>query len=496
MLLIQGECLKALWLMLFPIVFFCRGFVRSDSAFCQVNGFFLSLAIETCDMAILLFTIHAALFYRKQPGGESGLAPYRRLTYAVAVLFPFLMASLAFMHGSPGYYNTGPTCYLSMTNPWYRQYLSWVPRYIIFVVIIVLTLGMCGYVCTQLGQASRRQSGETNANRLPNVRHYRRLSSRSADKDVADAAEIHRAPAPPDSRRGASGSLWPLCFRRLSLAISSPLRRKPETLEPPLPAWPQSFIGWDFQPSRRRLSQDSLRQSPKGTVVPEYFPPEPIPAYLPSSSRPTTSKEEKYIHCTLSTQHTGPLNPTPGVPHFSADVYDDWSGMAESRSRVRQQTLLQLLYPIGYVLTWIFPFIVHVLAFARSERQAGPLWLGALSTISLCTQGTMNCILFMSQEKPWRSVGTGFWESLCSRLRFRWRPEKTNGWSKEERRTDHRVARARRNAEARFEWMQAGTAREKTKKAVKFWWDEEGFARLRDGNEVRAEEQGGWSDSP
>jgi hypothetical protein len=46
MLLIQSDMFKALWFMLYPIVTFTTGPVPSNSKFCQVNGFFISLGIE------------------------------------------------------------------------------------------------------------------------------------------------------------------------------------------------------------------------------------------------------------------------------------------------------------------------------------------------------------------------------------------------------------------------------------------------------------------
>lgn len=46
MLLIQSDMFKALWFMIYPIVVFARGPVRSESIFCKVNGFFVAVGIE------------------------------------------------------------------------------------------------------------------------------------------------------------------------------------------------------------------------------------------------------------------------------------------------------------------------------------------------------------------------------------------------------------------------------------------------------------------
>lgn len=47
MLLIQSDMFKAFWFMVYPIVTFVNGPVNSHSTFCQVNGFFLAVGIES-----------------------------------------------------------------------------------------------------------------------------------------------------------------------------------------------------------------------------------------------------------------------------------------------------------------------------------------------------------------------------------------------------------------------------------------------------------------
>ncbi len=155
--------------MVFPLVSFTTGYVRSSSPFCQISGFLLAVSFEACDVAVLLIVVHSALFvvFRNRPGGENGLYPYRRVVYAVAAAFPLLMASLAFVGGMPAYHNTGQSCYLSVTDGWYREYLSWVPRYAIFASIVVLKVATYGYVRAKMGQYSRRSSGAENSKPPP-----------------------------------------------------------------------------------------------------------------------------------------------------------------------------------------------------------------------------------------------------------------------------------------------------------------------------------------
>ena len=53
MLLIQSDMFKALWFMPYPVVVFAHGPVMSESTFCRVNGFFLSLGMEASGTAPL-----------------------------------------------------------------------------------------------------------------------------------------------------------------------------------------------------------------------------------------------------------------------------------------------------------------------------------------------------------------------------------------------------------------------------------------------------------
>lgn len=46
MLLIQSDMFKALWFIISPVMAFVSGPLKTDSAYCQVNGFFLAVAIE------------------------------------------------------------------------------------------------------------------------------------------------------------------------------------------------------------------------------------------------------------------------------------------------------------------------------------------------------------------------------------------------------------------------------------------------------------------
>ncbi|EEY15189.1 conserved hypothetical protein [Verticillium alfalfae VaMs.102] len=119
-----------------------------------MSGFFLAVGIEASDIAVALIAIHTALYIFKprQLNGQSGLYPYRRTAYAVVFILPVVLASLAFIN-TPAYVNNGQYCYLPIRPLWARLALSWIPRYIILLIIFV------SYFCTRArcdGTATRR----------------------------------------------------------------------------------------------------------------------------------------------------------------------------------------------------------------------------------------------------------------------------------------------------------------------------------------------------
>src|ERR1700712_1876694 len=95
-----------------------------------------------------MIALHTALyiFRPRSSNGEGGLYPYRHYAYTLWVVFPLLMASLAFINNSNSYVPEGTYCYLPVRPFWYRLALAWIPRYIIFIFILAIYLSIYYYV--------------------------------------------------------------------------------------------------------------------------------------------------------------------------------------------------------------------------------------------------------------------------------------------------------------------------------------------------------------
>jgi G protein-coupled receptor GPR1 len=120
--------------------------------FCDVVGVFTVFAIESADFAVFFIAIHTALIvFFSNKGPEGGLYKYRYYVYGITIILPIFMACIAFVGNGRGSYKPYITwCYLPQEPLWYRLVLSWVPRYIIMIMILAIYLSIYIFVRMQL----------------------------------------------------------------------------------------------------------------------------------------------------------------------------------------------------------------------------------------------------------------------------------------------------------------------------------------------------------
>ena len=540
MLLIQSDFIKSAAFVVFPIVSLVTGPIPSDSHFCQASGFVLALGIESSDIAVLLIAIHSVMYIFKP---QSGLHPYRREAYLAYYMLPVAIASMAFIDGL-GYENLGHYCYLRADRGWRRMALSWIPRYVIGIGIMVIYAFIYIYIRRRIYDYGRRSSGElqssTPRRQLPRI-SYHGLAPSVANSRRESATDCI-LPKPP--RRSAStgssvhnddNTTTPQSHRAF-LASRSPMDWNWSGFRQPRSSQEDSLPDDTHDPLSPNLT---VVEKPPAACLPERNPqPEPPsgrsshtaghrpisspgpgnagtadhhPAHCPSVSPPNilttpprgspTQTSEQHrpqekerwsrcrYHSSLRRTYTEPSSPIVISPVRGDDANSsDGDVVTRNRDKMRRQLLSLFAYPLVYMIVWVFPFVSHAMGYDDAVRSGDPLWLLILGIISLSVQGTVDCMLFAAREKPWRHARTHreVWKDVSGRLTGprTWKEMMlgslgfvTSGRTREEMIVEGRLARERRDEEARAEREQRGSRAAQQPRPVRQgrreWWDAE-----------------------
>ncbi|MBE3046238.1 hypothetical protein IMZ48_27615 [Candidatus Bathyarchaeota archaeon] len=479
MLLMHSDMLKALWFMIFPVVDYIHGPIASKSTFCQVSGFFLAVGIEASDIAVLLIAIHTALyiFRPKQPNGKNGLYPYRRWAYGAYVLFPFLMASLAFIHEPRPYANVGEFCYLPLKPSWPRAALSWVPRFFILVIILFIYISIYCYVSSLMKHFSRQdpttaaqspkldaqQPGDSGLPAAPRPVYQSATPSRRGSHDVRDrrnsvstltSVDFDLGQAQYESLPYGSGhedQSQPQWKWMDKLSADSPFSGHPHD---PAASY-ENLCDVEFAPPPPSASAQG--QSPQESAASTKQDPAALPFRRPSLQPSNTSQPSSGPSHTLRNDDRRPscCSTTSTMPPDG-----DLPPMADTRHKVRQQLRLLFIYPLVYTIIWIVPFVSHVLTWPDEEDEV-PYPIAVVALVSVCIQGAANSVLFSVWEKPWRHVRG---DNVAG---FRVGKGALVGRTREEMMVDGRIARVRLEVE-----MEERRRRETAaKRGSRHWWD-------------------------
>lgn len=410
MFLIFSDTFKALWYFVFPVVVFSRGPVQSTSKFCQASGFFLAVGIEASDFAILMIALHSILYIFHPPASSNekgGLFRYRKYIYPFWIALPLLAASLAFINHGTGYTTAGTFCYLPRRPFWYRLALSWIPRYCIISIIVMMYLAVYIYVALKFRSFSNLEQGESGySSSAPS----RRPSISSDDDSIAPDEQV-RSPQTQSKTRFSRPT-----FSR-NHSHDQQAKEPPRELDP----WDQvSFItakglknpGWqpgieasDFAwnsqkssfsavPAVSSTANNSRHESSSSAVV---FDPHTSgsPAGVSQLSTDTTIAEDRTAT---------PTNQAKAVASTQPKVNDP---LQRTRKAIRRQLRYLFIYPAVYVLMWTSPFVSHCMLYDDYYVQHPVFWLTVVQTCSVSLQAGVDCIVFSWREKPWRRIPEG-----------------------------------------------------------------------------------------
>ncbi|KAI1470522.1 G protein-coupled glucose receptor regulating Gpa2-domain-containing protein [Daldinia caldariorum] len=520
MLLIQSDMTKALWLVVCPLAFFARKPIDSGSTACQVLGFLLTMSIEASDIAVLLIAVHTALFILRprNSSGAAGLYPYRRIAYICWAIIPIILAAVVPITGGR-FEDNGPQCYLPARPTWYLRGLSWIPRYIIVAAIVVTYSFLYIYVAIRFRRFrkyQRRASTVHGDDPRPNPkRDHRRDNSGDVpptppftDYGFLDSARdsLAKEKDPSDHQRSVASTMSSLNFGGIT-PIS--LRRPEQSLRDPARWNPlDCAINGYFDSRVRRSSHTSFSNpaasSPRAEATIPIRLPEVIHYHPPKSSQSANGHSRwKHSRSFGSNSVTGSVSNIAsslrrGLPRANGSRQSSSSNsvcwpqeetedtMQRSRKQQRQLRLL-FVYPVIYIITWVAPFVSHILRYDGNYSLAGetlePVALQIISIASLCIGAAVDCCFFCAWEKPWLHLRGGFWGGLASRLRIRTpsrRRQRGMGRTREERFMDAMMARVRREQEENLENMSSEAAAAAGRPSVHWtrqnttpreWWD-------------------------
>jgi len=156
--------------------------------------------------------------------------------------------------------------------------------------------------------------------------------------------------------------------------------------------------------------------------------------------------------------------------------------MIRSREKISRQLRFLFIYPLVYIGMWALPFVSHVIQYDDRLAFRPPFALDCITTISICLQGAVDCWLFSTREKPWKSIPNTD-GSLLNSVKFwsGWRGVNRRssvsgpGRTREEMVREARAAYRRRDeelAQRRSEITSVATASDAINiRRERSWWD-------------------------
>lgn len=338
LLLLMFDFGKALVLLWYPARVLLVPSAYDNINFCDVVGFFTSAFIEGADFAVLALAIHTALLiFKKSSGPEGGLYKFRYYVYAINILLPLLMASLAFVdNGRRSYAPMVTWCYLPPRPMWYRFVLSWGPRYIIIISIIAIYVSIYIYVKLEYSKVIKEfKQSQTYLEDNDQTFNLNTILSNQNEK-------LNQTSGNPSS--GCFSKACRVLNKVYHIVIFALLR------------FFSYFPGFSFlEPSKLFASQGS-------NEVPDL------------DSRSLAIRE------------------------FQKDTM---SRFEQRRNMIERQIRSIFVYPVAYVFLWIAPFAVHVLQIKYEFDHGPVFWVGAIAAFMQPFNCVVDTIAFSIRERPW-----------------------------------------------------------------------------------------------
>ncbi|PNS16060.1 G protein-coupled receptor GPR1 [Sphaceloma murrayae] len=378
MLLIFSDLFKSSWLVVFPAVSLHVGGIRSGSYFCDIGGFFLQAGLESCDVAILLMSIHMSLQVFKPTSsrlGPDGLYRYRYAVYVIWVFLPSAMAALAFVRtGAGSYLSQGAFCTLPIRPFWYRLALSWIPRYLIWAYVTLTALRIYLHVGAGFSVFAREVDSGT----------------QKTDQSKMSTLDTQRTLVMPKVRRAASYVSENIPF--------SFMRHQDSTHSPPADHGAQYSEAATSPPTSptkalHKVSRDSLTPDAANFIL---------------ASHPQRSRQGSHMTTASSTVIDYGAAQIVQGSHTDEPLVNIIStaecAAASRRRAIQRQTRLLFIYPCVYMIFMVIPFVQHCFNYSDYYAQRPIFAISLISPICYSIMGCADCLVFCWREKPWTNI--------------------------------------------------------------------------------------------
>ena len=461
-----------------------------------------------------MIAIHAAMyvFQSSKATKDAGLYTYRYITYTCWIIYPVLMASLAFANPMNPYLSSGTICSLPVRPFWYRLALSWIPRYLIIFAILFLYVAIYGYVHYKF----KGIDGESNGSyKLPSK--VSRQSVRGAETN--EGIEVPTTRTIGSTTHDSNRLLHESTPQGESKTHDEPRQQIPLSTTA-TPAW-ESYSFGDSQPvahpvegtSTLGASQPDHRASTMSTRRDPAALPKPSHLRTRSSSSGNRyhiqALHESRIESSTPSSGNNPVSSSRAeillakgqlsvdgadelTPPLIRDTQANPVGVPSLRKRhkdIKRKLRLLFIYPTVYVAMWTIPFVSHCLQYTETYGTDPPFPLTVLTVMCLALQGAVDSLLFSSREKPWRYGGHGRffpWGKVPPGGRLR----RSSGGSN----LEDSVEVTKRNDEEQGQGKSKGKSSTPTKEQGRHWWDVEGRMRMDSvmlGTDHNCEDHGG-----
>lgn len=348
--LISIDLFKAIILITYPIRFLNDYQLSSAEiyvTFCDVVGFLTVATMQASDFAILALAIHTALLVFR-PNFTGGLYRFRYYIYIFFfVLIPLVCASLGMVKNS-GYTFFASWCYLVVRPLWYGLVLSWIPRLFIMLSIITIYLSIFIYVKVHMYNLSKAILQAT---------------------QIQNSDKAHIPSAEPYAKQNVTflGSLQHVF--RISRRASHKL-------------WRNMRIFFSFLPGLSKMNPllDEKRQPSTSSTLVDSSHHSAILLNTESNARASTIAEE-----------------------FQAQInYDNIERFNHRRNIIERQINSIFIYPLAYVLLYIFPLVQQCLYFkddVQEKLAAEPVfWLALVASWMKPFNCCVNTLVFVIRE--------------------------------------------------------------------------------------------------